>query len=411
LIGESGSMSKSLCTGDPRSAVDRCPGSLVLHEAQDGRLARVRVPGGRLAAEQLVALARTAERGNGLLELTSRANVQIRGLPADVGDELAADLHAAGLLPSPAHDRARNVIASPLAGRHPRALAATDPVVAALDRGVCNDPALAELSGRFLFAVDDGSGIALDHVADVALVARDGETYVLALGGQATAEPVMASTAAATAVAAAGAFLAERRLAGARAWRLRELSGGPAAVARRLGTAIAGPLAQPDEQPPAPGRLEQRDGLWAITALAPLGQLDATTLTRLAELVPEVRVGTGRTLTVVDVEPAALPEMQRALATLGLIIERGSGWDGLSACAGVGRCPKARLDVRAAAAKRAAARRPQAPAEHWTACERRCGERTGQPVAVAAVPGGVAVRVGGGERIVESFERALAVLA
>jgi sulfite reductase beta subunit-like hemoprotein len=404
-------MARAVCSPDAPAGHDCCPGAVALHEAQDGWLARVRVPGGRLGAEQLAALARGAELGNGLVDLTSRANVQLRGLPADVGGELAMDLHAAGLLPSPAHDRARNVISSPLAGRHPRACAETDEVVAAIDRGVCANPALAELPGRFLFAVDDGSGLALDHAADVALVARDTETYTLALGGQATTEPVASSGAGAVAAAAAGAFLAERESSGPSSWRIADLDGGSQAVADRLGVTIAGPLAAPIAPRLAPGRLAQRDGRCAITALVPLGRLDAAGLAGLASLVDEVRLGTGRTVTVVDVDGGALPELERGLAALGLVLERGSGWLGLTACAGLGRCPKARMDVRAAAAQRAGARRRGAPPEHWTACERRCGEHPGQPVAVAAGPDGVRVRVQGSERIVESLDEALAVLA
>lgn len=408
---------------------DRCPGSLLLHEAQDGWLARVRVPGGRLGAEQLEALARAAALGNGLVDLTARANLQVRGLPEDAAAELAALLERAGLLPSAAHDRARNVIASPLAGRHPQALAATDPVVAAIDRGLCADPALAQLPGRFLFAVDDGTGLALDHLADVTLVARDAGTYALALGGQATAVPVAAGDAAATAIAAAAAFLAQRAEAGEHAWRIAELAEGPAAVARRLGTAIEGsaavarrpgtaiegPLARPGVAPLAPGRLEQRDGRLAFTALVPLGRLDGNGLAELAALAGEhggeLRLAASRTVTLVDVEPLAAAGVERRLASMGLILESGSGWVGLTACAGLGRCPKARLDVRAAAAARAAVRHAGAGAEHWAACERRCGERAGQPIAVAAVQDGLAVRADGEEDIVCCVQDALAVLA
>jgi precorrin-3B synthase len=60
---------------------DACPGALQVHQAADGALARVRMPGGTLTAAQLAALADTSNRlGSGTLELTGRGNLQIRGI-------------------------------------------------------------------------------------------------------------------------------------------------------------------------------------------------------------------------------------------------------------------------------------------------------------------------------------------
>ena len=84
---------------------------------------------------------------------------------------VAEAVAAAGLLPSATHERVRNIISSPLSGR---VGARTDvrPWVAELDDGLRADPDLAELPGRFLFSVDDGT-------ADVSGLAADAGAHVL----------------------------------------------------------------------------------------------------------------------------------------------------------------------------------------------------------------------------------------
>src|SRR5580700_7638537 len=168
-------------------AADRCPGVLRLAEAADGYLARIRLPGGLIGAGQLRMLARlAAELGDGRAELTSRGNVQLRGLAADAAEPLTDQLARAGLFPSPEHDRVRNVLASPLAGLDggPDLTA----IVQGLDAALCARARLAELPGRFLFAVDDGRGDVAGLGADVvARVRADGAVVnELAVRGPAT---------------------------------------------------------------------------------------------------------------------------------------------------------------------------------------------------------------------------------
>ncbi len=139
------------------TAADACPGILDLHEARDGHVARIRLPGGYATGPRLRGLAALASRfGDGCVDLTARGNVQLRGVRAREAGELARRAVLAGLLPSPAHDRARNITASPLAGLagHPELRR----LVSALDRAVRADPGLAALPGRFLFCLDDGTG-------------------------------------------------------------------------------------------------------------------------------------------------------------------------------------------------------------------------------------------------------------
>jgi len=141
--------------------------------------------------------------------------------------------------------------------------------------------------------------------------------------------------------------------------------------------------------------------------MAPLGRLDRDTVAALAGLADEVRVSRWRTLTVSGVAEAEVAPLQRSLDELGLIVAPDTGWTRLSACPGVGGCAKARIDVRSAARRRAHVRSARAGAEHWSACERRCGEPRDAAISVVATPEGIVVTTGGGERRVGSTEQAL----
>jgi precorrin-3B synthase len=327
---------------------DRCPGVLRLHEAADGHLARIRLPGGRIDSRGLRAVAALAERGNGIVEITSRASLQVRGLMPAAAEPAAALLAEAGLLPSFSHERVRNILASPVAGRHPQSLAAVDDLVTELDRALCTDPELTGLSGRFLFAVDDGAGL-LGHAADVTLVATGSKHFRLG------SRPVTRAGAVPAALEAARQTLPTPGVAPTR-----------------------NPPGEPHVTLPL-GALTQRDGRVALTVMPRLGRLEIATIRSLAELLSEgetdLRLSTRRTLTLVDLRPALAASVLHRLEALELISNPASGWVGLTACAGKGACASARFDVRAAAAaraverSRAGSRRP----EHWAGCERHCG--------------------------------------
>jgi sulfite reductase beta subunit-like hemoprotein len=130
----------------------------------------------------------------------------------------------------------------------------------------------------------------------------------------------------------------------------------------------------------------QRDGRIALTALPPLARLDPDSVDLLARIAPELRLSQWRTVSVLDCEPAAATALSRALEATGLVTTAGSGWNGLSACAGMGACGKALLDVRAIARRRAAVRGGDAPREHWSGCERRCGLPANAEISVIAHP-------------------------
>src|SRR6478672_10322062 len=90
----------------PSGRDDRCPGVLRPHLAADGAMIRVRIPGGQTTGSALAQLSRIGQRyGSGLMQRTSRASVQLRGLPEAPPDALIAEMTSAGFLPSAAHER------------------------------------------------------------------------------------------------------------------------------------------------------------------------------------------------------------------------------------------------------------------------------------------------------------------
>jgi sulfite reductase beta subunit-like hemoprotein len=128
-----------------------------------------------------------------------------------------------------------------------------------------------------------------------------------------------------------------------------------------------------------------------------LARLEIATARALADLVrghdTDLRLAPQRTLTLVDVQPAHADAALEELEGLGLVTQAGSGWYGLTACAGLGACAQARLDVRGEAERRAQQRTPQSPAEHWAACERRCGRPAGAHTAFTATGTGIEVEM------------------
>ncbi|SNS98782.1 precorrin-3B synthase [Streptosporangium subroseum] len=209
-----------------------------MHAAADGGLARVRVPGGRLTTSQLRELAGAASAyGSGVIELTSRANVQVRGLGE--GTAFANRMAAAGLLPSPTHERIRNVLASPLTGLDGGGLTDVTPLVAELDRRLCALPGLAALPGRFMFALDDGRGDVAGLGADATILPTGPDEAAVILAGADSGLRVPLDAAVWALLAAAEAFLAELAAQEITAWRIGELDDGPARVAARLRTRLA----------------------------------------------------------------------------------------------------------------------------------------------------------------------------
>lgn len=375
-----------------RDRADACPGALRLHRADDGGLARLRLPTGVLTAHQVAVLAGAAERlGDGRLGVTSRGNLDLRGLPDDCGLALAELLGEAGLLPSAAHERVRNMVVSPLCGLDGRSHGDAQAWARELDALLCARAWTTALSGRFLFAVDDGRGDVAGLGGDVTLLAEPGGRALVRIGG--LSWRVAAGDAPSAALAAAEAFLAVAREAGTGAWRVAELPDDrplEAAVTERLAGAgvaasAASPGAAPVAAPPEPGVVGDR----AVSVVAPLGRVTAEQFRALAPGPGgEVRVTPWRGFVVAGLPGrAAAEERLAALDRAGFLTRPGSPWLTVSACTGRPGCGKALADVRADARPLDDAAVRGLPV-HWSGCDRRCGHPQGDWVDVLATGDG-----------------------
>lgn len=376
-------------TAVSRDRGDACPGSLRLHAADDGALARIRIPGGVLTVRQAAALADVTERlGDGDLHLTSRGNVQIRGLGDGCSAELTELLDAAGLLPSRGHERVRNIVASPLSGLDGRGLRDVRPWLTDLDAALCASEAAQALSGRFLFALDDGRGDVAGLGADVTVRAAADGSAMVTLGSVGPALRVSAQDAPRAALAAAETFL---EASGTRAWRVDELPLPDGELVRRVGRRLGAEGIGHEEgvretsrtDGPPPGVVGA-----GLSVHVPLGRLSALQWRELTHAAAgELRLTPWRGVVLPAQGTPAYASLDRLAAT-GLVTDPASPWLRVGACIGRPGCVRSRADVRAdAAGSLDAVARHDLPL-YWSGCERRCGHPRGARIDVVAAPDG-----------------------
>ncbi|MEC3977576.1 precorrin-3B synthase [Amycolatopsis sp. H20-H5] len=361
-----------------RARADACPGVFATHEAADGPLARVRLPGGAITAAALRVLADCAEElGDGEIHLTSRGNVQLRAVTVD---GLVPRLSEGGFLPSPSHERVRNILASPLSGVA-GGLVDVSPLARRLDAALCARPSLAALPGRFLFAIDDGRGDVSGEGADLCWRAVDGTGGALLLDGVDTGLRVALSDAVTALITLAEAFRAARGTA----WRVRELPDAAVLLdAVRPVAAEVEPVAMPLTSGLPIGILDRDDGGLALGAAPLFGRLTSAQSRVVAEVAERVVVTPWRSILLPETAPAA------ALAEAGIVVDPADPSIGVSACVGRPGCAKSRADVRGDAA-RALPSLPRGLRAHFSGCERRCGKPAEPHLDVLAEPGGYRV--------------------
>ncbi|HEY4199383.1 MAG TPA: precorrin-3B synthase [Devosiaceae bacterium] len=369
-----------------------CPGLYRLAPARDGGICRVKLDLGTMTAAEARALAAAAQRfGNGIVEITNRANLQLRGIAESDAEALADTLVAAGLgAPSPGADDVRNVMVSPAYGLDPAAMLDAGPLARQVLALLAGEPRYHLLSPKFSILVDGGEALAPPaHAHDLWLAALGDGRLAFGLAGS-PADGALATLPVAHGldlVAAILDFLVLKRAA-----RLRDLAADDRqALLATLGARL--PLQETDwRRLPASGAplgvLPQRGG--AMVGGRPvLGRLDPAALLALAHLAQAHGDGT---LRLTPWQSVLLPQIRDAVAVetrlrdLGLVIDPRAAAASLIACSGATGCRSALADTQADA--KTLVGLVDQPGLHLSGCEKSCASASQRPVTLVAVAPG-----------------------
>ncbi|MGD9478920.1 precorrin-3B synthase [Shinella sp. G-2] len=323
-----------------------CPSVATPMQTGDGLLVRLRPVAPALSARDLVAIATLArEHGNGLIEITARGNLQLRGLTEASVPRLAAGLEAAGIAPQ----TGVAIETPPLAGIDPSETANAAPLADALRRAIAE--ASLVLAPKLAIVVDGGGVLCLaDMVADIRLdAAAEGTAWRLSVGGdRATANGI-------------GLFPAGDVIDRTMAVVAALAANGPAARGRDLDARM---LAARLDAAVAPERLSASArhpigshsiGTETVLGLAPAyGQMHADRLAALAHALEacgatEYRLAPHRTLLARGLEERGLAEAKRVAEREGFWSADDAPGRSISICAGAAGCASAAFDTRAAA--------------------------------------------------------------
>ena len=138
--------------------------------AQNSYMCRMRIPGGLLHAWQFRGVADLSDRSaGGFVDVTTRANLQIREIPADQATEVLYGLRELDIVPlGSGGDNIRNCTASPLSGIDPTELIETIPLAKRMHHYIMNHREMYGLPRKFNIAFDGGGTIsALDDTNDI----------------------------------------------------------------------------------------------------------------------------------------------------------------------------------------------------------------------------------------------------
>ena len=384
-----------------------CPGLSQPMPTGDGLLVRLTPTGATIRPEAFIALCAAARScGNGVIEVTSRGSIQVRGLTERSVERLAAMI---GRIDLPVSD-GPPVVCDCLAGLDGEEVLDAGALAAQLRGAIASVSFTTDLEPKVSVAVDGGGALHLDGVpADVRLraMASDGRVYFhVSVGGDAEVAQPIGAVASEHAVEAALRMLDV--IAAGRA-RAREIvAGGGAGAFRRAIADIRLDLTPPPLRPPSDpiGTHALRDNGMALGFALAFGHADSTALEALARAAASaggsgLRTAPGRALLAIGIGKDRAAHVVASAEELGFIVRAEDPRRQIVACAGAPICAAAEIPARALApglAGRVAMAGRDAPMVHVSGCAKGCACARSAPVTVVGLDGRCGMVVNGSAR-------------
>jgi precorrin-3B synthase len=385
-----------------------CPALSAPMQTGDGLLVRLNPVAGGLAPKSLIGLCECALRhGNGIMEVTARGSLQIRGLTAESARLLAAEVDALGIVVRSGVP----VETGPLAGIDPQEVADPRPLAGRIRDAIDDAGLTPRLGPKVSVVVDSGGQLGLDAVtADVRLKAVRAGEYVrwgVSVAGDARSARQLATVdadAASDITVAALRMVAEKgrdahtrdlseyqlaSLAGRHSFAppsvLPDISptrgeissfaaGSHPAASLPIQTSEIGETVRYSAISPLVGEMSGRTEGGAVERLRspiglfdlasglalgiglPYGSMPAQSLIELATQasnlgVAEIRLAPGRALLFLGLAPSACAALQASAATLGFVTSPADPRTRIAACPGAPACASGRIATRAIAEK------------------------------------------------------------
>ncbi|GLK72409.1 NirA family protein [Ancylobacter dichloromethanicus] len=384
---------------------------------QDSYMCRLRIPNGILSHWQFAGIADIAARhAGGYSDVTTRANLQLREIPAGDGPIVLEKLVGLGLTSrGSGADNIRNVTGSPTAGIDPQELLDTRPYALEWHHHILADRSLYGLPRKFNVAFDGGGAVgALEDTNDIGFQAvavapghgvAEGVWFRLVLGGitghldLARDTGVIVPQADATRVADAivRVFIehgdrTDRRKARLKyvldAWGFEKFLAATEAV---LGEKLARVPPQAVAPRPAVDRFghvgvhrQAQPGLNWVGVVLPLGRMSVAQMHGLAAIARDLgdgdlRLTVWQNLILSGIAEADVALVEAALEALGLTARASAIRAGLVACTGAAGCKFGNADTKATA--EAIARHCESRVDvdlpvniHVTGCHHSCAQ-------------------------------------